>query len=85
MKNSPTTEKFEHDGKVFEITTEARGTKFTVVAKLNGEPVSPEYSVDLVTNYDYFNQHSASLVEHLQELAKSDIRCGMYYPPRGRT
>lgn len=77
--NLPTTEVFEHKGKKFEITTTAEGSKFIVVVTLSGEQVSPQYSVELTTHLDYFMQHKASLIGHLVDIAKSDIKTGMYY------
>ena len=75
----PISETFENQGKKFEITTTAKETKFQVVATLNDVQVSPTYSVDLTTNQDYFFQYRQSITERLVEIAKSDIRDGIYY------
>ena len=77
--NLPATEEFEHKGKKFKITTTSEGSKFVVVVTLNGEQVSPRYSVELTTHLDYFMQHKSSLIGHLINIAKSDIQNGMYY------
>jgi hypothetical protein len=77
--NLPANEEFEYKGKKFKITTTAEGSKFIVVVTLNGEQVSPRYSVELTTHLDYFMQHKSSLIGHLIDIAKSDIQNGMYY------
>lgn len=77
--NLPKTEEFEHKGKNFLITITAVGNKFTVGVTLNGAQVSPAYSVEFTTHFDYFMQHKSSLVGQLVEIAKSDIQQGMYY------
>ena len=75
----PAIEDFEHNGKKFKIATTAEGSKFVVVVTLNGEEVSPRYSVEFTTHQDYFMQHKSSLIRHLIEIAKSDIQNGFYY------
>ncbi len=75
----PKKETFEHDGRNFEIVTSAEGTRFTVVVYLNDSIVSPEYSVDIHTNKNYFDSHKESLVDHLVDIAKSDVIEGMYF------
>ena len=77
--NLPATEEFEFQGKKFQITTALEGSKFKVFVILNGSQVSPIYSVEIITHEDYFMQHKKSLIDHLMEIAKSDIKNGMYY------
>ncbi|MCI0564161.1 MAG: hypothetical protein MN733_37275 [Nitrososphaera sp.] len=77
--NLPATEEFEFQGKKFKITTTMEGSKFNVSVTLNEFQVSPTYSVDIITHQDYFMQHKMSLIGKLVEIAKSDIKNGMYY------
>lgn len=72
-------DKFMHDGKEFEIRTAIIGDRHCVKVFLNGEVVSPTYSVDFETHADYFSQHQESLIENLKSIAKSDIKQGMYF------
>lgn len=75
----PNAEKYEYNGKTFDINTSAEGNRFNVSVTLNGRQVSPVYSVDLETHVDYFMQHKESLIEHLKSIAKSDIEAEMYF------
>lgn len=75
----PSTEKFEFNGKTFDINTKSDGSRFSVTVTLDGEQVSPLYSVDLETHVDFFMQHKESLVDHLKSIAKSDIEAEMYF------
>lgn len=72
-------EKFMHDGKEFEIRTAIIGDHHCVKVFLNGENVSPTYSVDFETHADYFAQHQKRLVDNLKSIAKSDIEQGIYF------
>lgn len=71
-------EKFMHDGNEFEIKTAVIGDRHCVKVFLNGEVVSPTYSVDFETRADYSAQHRRSLIENLKSIAKSDIENGLY-------
>ena len=72
-------EKFTRDGNEFEIRTAIIDGRHCVKVFLNGEVVSPIYSVDFETHADYFAQHRESLIDNLKEIAKSDIEHGMYF------
>lgn len=75
----PNTEFYEHDGKEFQIIATASGSRFMVVVTLDNAQVSPNYSVEITVHQDYFMDHHESLVEHLVEIAKSDLERGVYY------
>ena len=62
----------------FTLKLTATDTQYTVVAYLNGQPVSPTYTVSVQTNVDYFIQHKAHLTESLFQLAQSDLEQGLY-------
>ncbi len=70
---------FIHDGNEFEIRTAIINNRHTVRVFLNGNVVSPTYSVDFETHSDYFAQHQESLIDSLISTAKSDIEQGMYF------
>jgi len=72
-------EKFSHDGNEFEIRTAIIDGRHCVKVFLNDEVVSPTYSVDFETHADYFAQHQESLIDNLKEIAKTDIKQGMYF------
>ena len=72
-------EKFMHDGKEFEIRTAVIDDRHFVKVFLNGDVVSPTYSVDFETHADYFAGHQESLIDNLRSIAKSDIEQGMYF------
>jgi len=75
----PNTEKFEFNGKTFDITTSSIRNRFNVTVTLNGKQVSPVYSVDLESHVDFFMLHKESLIEHLKSIARSDIEAEMYF------
>ena len=70
---------FEHNGRRFVAKLYGGDGRFSVVVFLDGDQVSPSYSVDFVTHADYFMQHRERLTEHLFELAQSDIKQEMYF------
>jgi hypothetical protein len=70
---------FEHAGRRFVAKLYEDDSRFSVVVFLDGDQVSPSYSVDFVTHQDYFMQHKEKLIEHLFELAQSDIKQEMYF------
>ncbi len=70
---------FEHKGNTFALRLFGTGSGFSVVAFLNGQQVSPSYSVSFETHSDYFMQHKARLTDHLFEIAQSDIEHEMYF------
>ena len=69
---------FVHEGRNFMSKLYSNGNRFEVVVFLNGQQVSPRYGVDLETDVDYFMQHREHLTNHLFEIAKSDIKQGLY-------
>ena len=75
----PSTETYEHDGKQFQITTTASDGKFEVVVTLDAVQVSPKYVVELTVHLDYFMKHESSLIGHLVDIARSDLKNGIYY------
>ena len=72
-------QKFEHDGQEFEVKIECFNEKYNVKVFLQGEQVSPEYSVNIETHQDFFSQHQQSLIDKLVNIAQSDIERGLYY------
>ena len=72
---------FVHDGHEFEIQTAIADRRYYVKVLLNGEVVSPTYSVDFETHADYFSQYQESRIDKLKEIAKSDIKQGIYFKP----
>lgn len=77
--NIPRKERFEHNDNSFDIVVAGQNDRFTVHVELDGNQVSPVYSVSIETHQDYFMQHRDSLVEHLVSIAKSDVEQGMYF------
>lgn len=77
--NTPRSEHFEHNGNTFEIVVSDGTYEFNVHVTLNGNQVSPIYSVSIQTHQDYFLLHKDDLVDHLVSIAKSDIEQGMYF------
>jgi hypothetical protein len=72
-------EKFNHDGNEFEIRIETIIDRHCVKVFLNGDIVSPTYSVNFETHADYFAQHQANVIDNLKAIAKSDIEQGLYF------
>lgn len=77
--NLPYQEDFQHDGQLFTVHAFGEGEKFGVFVTLGAECISPTYSVEITTHTDYFLKHKQSLIDHLIEIAKSDIKEEMYY------
>ena len=77
--NIPRGEKFLCNGKAFDIHVSAQRDQFTVHVTLDGEKVSPEYSVSIEIHKDYFMQYKDDLVQHLISIVKSDIERGFYF------
>lgn len=71
--------KFDHKGKTFALRLFGTEAGFSVVALLDGQQVSPSYSVSFETHTDYLIQHKARLTEHLFGIAQSDIERGLYF------
>lgn len=69
---------FEHSGKTFALKLFSTDNGFSVVAFLNGQQVSPSYTVSFETDVNYFMQQKGRLTESLFSLAQSDLEHGMY-------
>lgn len=69
----------EHNGKTFVLKLFRSNTGFSVVAFLDGQQVSPSYSVSFETHTDYFMEHQQSLTDNLLSTAKSDIDNDLYF------
>lgn len=70
---------FTHKGKVFVRKLFRTETGFSVITDLDGKQVSPSYSVNFETHFDFFIQHKARLTDELLSLAESDIQAEMYF------
>ncbi len=72
-------EKFMHDGNEFEIRTEIINDCHCVKVFLDGDVVSPTYSVDFVAHDDYFAQYQESIIHNFILLVKTGIEQGWYF------
>ena len=70
---------FQHNDRKFLLKLFRTDLGFSVTAFLNGQQVSPSYSVSFETHTDYFMQHQDSVVENLFGFARSDLEQGMYF------
>lgn len=73
------TRNFVFEGREFKLRLFGTNSSYTVIAFLGQQQISPSYSVDFITHIDYFIQHKSSLIEHLFDVAESDIEQGMYF------
>lgn len=70
---------YERDGKTFVLKLLRTNTGLSVVALLDGQPVSPSYDVSFGTHTDYFMQHQQSFTDNLFGIAQSDIDRELYF------
>ena len=66
------------DGEEFELRLYGGDGTYKVISYHGSCQVSPSYSVDFITNLDYFMQHRHSLTERLFDIAQSDLERGIY-------
>jgi len=71
-------EKFNHNGKEFEIRTATIADKHCVKVFHNGAQVSVEYSATIDVGFDFFRQNQQKIIDHLKGAAKSDIENGIF-------
>lgn len=69
-------EKFEYEGRAYEIRATATDNGYTVRTFLDGNPVSPTYSITFETAVDLVNSGWGDAVDNMIENAKSDIEDG---------
>jgi hypothetical protein len=69
-------EKFEHDGREYEIRAITSDNGYTVRTFLDGKAVSPTYSITFETAVDLVNSGWGDAIDNLIEDAKSDIQDG---------
>jgi len=72
-------EKFQHNGKEFEVRHYNDGTKISVKIFCDNIQVSPEYSADIQVAQDYFSQHGERILETLKTIATQDITNDLYF------
>lgn len=70
---------FAHNDKQYEVIANSDEEKFIVHVEQNGKRVAGPYTVTHVTELDRRLQNGDSLLDHLMELAESDVKLG-YWP-----
>jgi hypothetical protein len=75
--------RFQHDGKEFEIRHHNDGTKISVKIFCDDKQVSPKYSANIEVAQDYFRQHGEKILETLKNMAKQDIENNLYFHAEG--
>lgn len=70
---------FTYDHKQFLLKLFSNTDSYTVIAFLGTEQVSPSYSISFEANHDYFTQYKTEFIEHLFDIARSDIENKLYF------
>lgn len=73
------TKTFAHNDSVYEVVANSDDEKFIVHVECDGKRVAGPYTVSHVTELDRRMQNGDSLLDHLMQLAESDVKLG-YWP-----
>jgi hypothetical protein len=69
-------EKFQHEGREYEIRATARENGYAVQTFLDDVPISPTYTIDFETAVDVVNSGWGDAIDNLISVAHSDITTG---------
>jgi len=69
---------FTHNNKAYDVIARSDHEKYVVEVEQGGKRVAGPYTVSHVTEIDSRMQNGNSLLDHLMDLAESDVKLGLW-------